>query len=56
MAPSAAMAASPMNMPMMMNEGGALKDVDAEENPGLAKLPTHVRNKMGFKKNGGKAC
>ena len=43
-------------MPMMMNEGGSLKDVDAEENPGLAKLPTNVRNKMGFKKSGGKAC
>lgn len=55
-APSAALAASPMNMPVMMNEGGALKDVDEEENPGLAKLPTNVRNKMGFKKSGGKAC
>jgi hypothetical protein len=36
--------------------GGALKDVDAEENPGLAELPTHVRNKMGYKRNGGKIC
>lgn len=55
-APSAAMTASPMNMPMMMNKGGSLKDVDSEENPGLAELPTHVRNKMGYKKAGGKAC
>jgi len=36
--------------------GGALKDVDAEDNPGLAELPTHVRNKMGYKRNGGKIC
>lgn len=36
-------------------EGGALKDVDAEENPGLAKLPTNVRNKMGYMRKGGKA-
>lgn len=36
--------------------GGALKNVDAEENPGLAELPTHVRNKMGYKRNGGKIC
>jgi len=31
----------------------ALKSVDKEENPGLAKLPTDVRNKMGFMKKGG---
>ena len=31
----------------------ALKPVDKEENPGLAKLPTDVRNKMGFMKKGG---
>jgi hypothetical protein len=37
------------------NEGGSLKAVDAEENPGLAKLPTNVRNKMGYMRNGGKA-
>jgi hypothetical protein len=32
--------------------GGSLKDVPAG-NAGLPKLPTPVRNKMGFKKNGG---
>ena len=39
-----------------MNEGGSsgLKDVDAEDNPGLAKLPTNVRNNMGYKRGGGK--
>jgi hypothetical protein len=37
-------------------EGGSLKDVDANENPGLAKLPTNVRNKMGYAKKGGKVC
>ena len=31
-----------------------LKKVDAKKNPGLAKLPTKVRNKMGFMKKGGK--
>jgi hypothetical protein len=36
-------------------EGGSLKETNAEENPGLAKLPTNVRNKMGYMKNGGKA-
>jgi hypothetical protein len=30
-----------------------MKPVNAEENPGLAKLPTEVRNKMGYMKNGG---
>ena len=30
-----------------------LKPVDKEKNPGLAKLPTEVRNKMGFMKDGG---
>jgi hypothetical protein len=34
-------------------EGGSLKSVDREQNPGLAKLPTEVRNKMGYMKNGG---
>ena len=29
-----------------------LKPVDKEKNPGLAKLPTEVRNKMGFMKEG----
>lgn len=32
----------------------ALKPVDYEENPGLGKLPTEVRNKMGYMKKGGK--
>ena len=31
-----------------------MKPVDANENPGLAKLPTEVRNKMGYMKKGGK--
>jgi hypothetical protein len=30
-----------------------LKPVDKESNPGLAKLPTEVRNKMGYMKDGG---
>jgi hypothetical protein len=34
-------------------EGGIMKSVDAEKNPGLAKLPTEVRNKMGYAKKGG---
>jgi hypothetical protein len=29
------------------------KPVDKKKNPGLAKLPTEVRNKMGFLKKGG---
>ena len=38
-----------------MKKGGkALKPVDKEKNPGLAKLPTKVRNKMGYMKDGGK--
>jgi hypothetical protein len=36
-------------------EGGSLKETNAEENPGLAKLPTNVRNKMGYMRSGGKA-
>lgn len=36
-------------------EGGALKETDAKTNPGLAKLPTEVRNKMGYMKKGGMA-
>jgi hypothetical protein len=32
-----------------------MKAVDAEKNPGLAKLPTEVRNKMGYMKKGGMA-
>ena len=30
-----------------------LKPVNKQKNPGLAKLPTAVRNKMGFMKKGG---
>jgi hypothetical protein len=33
--------------------GGALKAVDSSDNPGLSKLPTEVRNKMGYMKKGG---
>jgi hypothetical protein len=36
-------------------EGGMMKSVDMEKNPGLAKLPTDVRNKMGYMKKGGMA-
>ena len=35
-------------------EGGIMKPVDMENNPGLDKLPTDVRNKMGYMKKGGK--
>ena len=30
-----------------------LKSVDKQSNPGLAKLPTEVRNKMGYMEDGG---
>ena len=33
--------------------GKSLKPVDKAKNPGLAKLPTKVRNKMGYMKDGG---
>jgi hypothetical protein len=33
--------------------GGSLKPVNKIQNPGLAKLPTAVRNKMGYMKKGG---
>lgn len=36
-------------------KGGRMKPVDKEKNPGLAKLPTAVRNKMGYMKAGGMA-
>ena len=36
-------------------EGGAMKPVDMKKNPGVAKLPTAIRNKMGFMKEGGAA-
>jgi hypothetical protein len=34
-------------------EGGTMKSVDMKKNPGMAKLPKAVRNKMGFMKKGG---
>ena len=34
---------------------GGLKEVDSDSNPGLSKLPTDVRNKMGYMKKGGMA-
>ena len=37
----------------MKKGGSALKPVDKQKNPGLAKLPTQVRNKMGYMKKGG---
>jgi hypothetical protein len=36
-------------------EGGMMKPVDMKKNPGVAKLPKAVRNKMGFMKEGGMA-
>jgi hypothetical protein len=41
---------------MAEGKSTGLKEVDSEENPGLAELPTNVRNKMGYKKRAGKAC
>ena len=35
-------------------KGGNLKSVEAQKNPGLSKLPTNVRNRMGYAKSGGK--
>jgi len=35
-------------------DGGSLKPVDPKTQKGLSKLPTEVRNKMGFMKKGGK--
>jgi len=37
------------------SKGGDMKPVDMKKNPGVAKLPTDVRNKMGFMKKGGMA-
>jgi len=51
-APKKAMMGAMMEKPMM-KMGGSLKSVDKTKNPGLAKLPTPVRNKMGYKKYGG---
>jgi hypothetical protein len=39
----------------LFSKGGAMKSVDMKKNPGVAKLPTAVRNKMGFMKTGGMA-
>jgi len=36
-------------------QGGDMKPVDMKKNPGVAKLPTAVRNKMGFMSKGGMA-
>ena len=46
--------AVPLKREEMKKGGKALKPVDKKKNPGLAKLPTHVRNKMGYMKDGGK--
>ena len=41
---------------MMYKHGGkTMKPVDSSKNPGLAKLPKEVRNKMGYMKHGGSA-
>jgi hypothetical protein len=40
--------------PKKFAEGGSLKEV-SEDNKGLSKLPTEVRNKMGYMKEGGTA-
>tara|TARA_Y100001963_G_scaffold6410_1_gene8252 strand:+ start:5236 stop:5532 length:297 start_codon:yes stop_codon:yes gene_type:complete len=47
--------ASVMNDMNMKKGGSALKEVDESKNPGLAKLPTEVRNKMGYMADGGMA-
>ena len=47
-------AAETTEEPVKKRSGGmALKQVDKKKNPGLAKLPTPVRNKMGYMKTGG---
>ena len=43
-----------MNKAIGKKGGGNLKAVDTQQNPGLAKLPTNVRNRMGYAKSGGK--
>jgi hypothetical protein len=43
-----------MKRPMMNKGGKALKPVNPETQKGLSKLPTKVRNKMGFMKKGGR--
>ena len=53
------MALSRSQMKQQVSTGGKkmkkkLKKVDKKKNPGLAKLPTKVRNKMGYMKKGGR--
>ena len=53
------MAISRAQMQKQVSTGGRimkkkLKKVDKKKNPGLAKLPTKVRNKMGYMKKGGR--
>ena len=55
------MAISRAQMKQQVSIGGTkkmkkkrLKPVDKKKNPALAKLPTKVRNKMGFMKKGGR--
>jgi hypothetical protein len=36
-------------------QGGIMKSADMKKNPGMAKLPAAVRNKMGYMKEGGAA-
>ena len=43
-----------MKKRMKKKKKKGMKKVDAKKNPGLAKLPKKVRNKMGFMKRGGK--
>ena len=47
-------AAYGMKMKKMAMGGKNLKAVDSKKNPGLAKLPTDVRNNMGYMMMGGK--
>jgi hypothetical protein len=42
-------------MAILKKGGEIMKQVDMKKNPGVAKLPTDVRNKMGFMKKGGMA-
>ena len=44
-----------LNKHIGRKNGGIMKAVDTKKNPGLAKLPTAVRNKMGYMKDGGAA-
>ena len=41
------------NKRVAKKDGGMMKPVDKKKNPGLAKLPKAVRNKMGYMKKGG---